>query len=288
METEQLGFGWMGMLDKARPWVGSRVTHQPAPQTYFVSHVPYELTESIDEFKLKDDVYGIYYPLVQMMGTNMRKVPDYEIRDLLKNQGKWTGAYQNGLDGLSFFNTAHPVDFYDAAKGTYVNDFRSGGQTINGILTGGALAPNAYATLWQEFASRRSETNEALGVIPKLTVVPPQLNITAMTILHAQFYAPGSLGNLTSQVGSTENMLKGSTDLLMVPEFAADPTNWYMFDTTRAVKPISWCLRSAADFTYRINPQDPVVFDTHTYTMGSKMQFVPAWSHAWLAAVSGP
>src|SRR5258708_15153773 len=44
----------------------------------------------------------------------------------------------------------------------------------------------SYATLWNEMSSRKSESGEALGLLPNCTVIPPQLSYTAQTILHAQ------------------------------------------------------------------------------------------------------
>jgi phage major head subunit gpT-like protein len=287
MTTEQLGFGWMGMLDQMRPWTGSRVVRQPAPETYFVRHRPFELTLSIDQFKLADDLWGIYFPTVQFMGRNAAKWPDYQLRNLIRGLAPWTGGAQIGLDGLTHWNTAHPIDVYDATKGTYINDF-TGAPAVNGINTGGALGPNAYATLWQEFVSRKSQSGEALGLVPNLTMLPPQLHLTALTLLTAAFFSPSSLGNFAGNVGATENVLRGSTDMMMVPEFAADPSTWYMLDTTGPVKPFSWCLRAAPDFVYRNQPQDPVVFDQHTYLFGSKAQGVSAWGHAFLSARSAP
>jgi len=284
---EQWVSGWMGMLDKMREWKGPRITHTPAPQTYLVPIKLFELTEGIDQFKLEDDTYGIYYPTVTFMGENTRKWPDYEVRDLLQNTGAWTGSFQNGLDGLSHWNTAHPVDFYDASKGTYCNDF-TGGVTVNGVLVGGALGVNQFATLWEEISSRKSESGEPLGLMPDCTLIPSQLKITLDTILQAQFIGAPTIGNLTGMVGTTENMLKGWTDRLLWPELNAAPTVWYMLCCNKPVKPFSWLLRLAPDFVYRINPQDPVVFDTHTYVYGSKSRGSPAWGFPWLSAKSAP
>src|SRR5271166_4449941 len=46
--------GWTGRMPKARPWFGSRVTHEAAAQTYQVTPIPYELTYAIDRFILED------------------------------------------------------------------------------------------------------------------------------------------------------------------------------------------------------------------------------------------
>lgn len=285
--TEQSIYGWIGMVDKMREWVGPRTVHSPAPQTYTLINQNFELTESVDKFKLEDDQFGIYYPMVQFMGIQAKKWTDIQLRDLLTNSGSQIGTRQIGLDQLTHWNTAHPVDFYDSSKGTFCNDFTGGGVVVNGVTVGGALAPTAFATLWQEMASRKSESGEALGIVPNLCMVPPQLDITAKTILHAQFFAPQTGLSGTTNVGATENMLKGSSDILMVPELAASPTVWYLMDTNKPVKPFIWQLRQAPEFVYRITPQDPVVFDTHTYVYGVTSRGAPGFSHAWLSSRSG-
>ena len=287
--TEQQGYAWIGQLDKMREWIGPRTVHHPMPQTYFVTNKLFELTESIDAIRLHNDTYGVYTPVVQMMGQSVKKTPDYQLRDLINSAGSYNNAtLQAGLDKLAHWSAVHPVDLYDSSKGVYVNDFGASGTSIGGVTVGGALAPNAFATLYQEFMSRKGESGEALGVVPNLTVVPPQLDIVAKTILHAQFFAPQSFaGTPGTNVGATENMLKGSTDLLMVPDFAAYPATWYMLDTSRPVKPFIWQQNMAPDFVYRINPDDPVVFDTHGYLYGSRCYAAPGWSLAWLSARSG-
>lgn len=292
--TEQWVSGWIGMLDRAREWLGSRVVRQPAPQTYLVPIQNFELTEGIDRFKLQDDTYGIYMPTIAMMGENMKKWADWELRDLLQDRGSQTGQRQNGLDTLTHWNTAHPVDFYDASKGTYSNDFR-GGFTVNGVNVGGALSINAFSTLWQEIASRKSENNEALGLMADLTVVPTQLTTVGKVILNSMFFAPPQIGSIGSgsganapNVGATDNPLKGATDLLTWPDLSNDPTTWFQLVTNRPVKPFSWLKREAPNFVYRIQPTDPAVFDTHTYIYGSEARGAPAWGFGWLSAISGP
>jgi phage major head subunit gpT-like protein len=311
--TEQWVSGWIGMLDKAREWIGPRVTHTPAPQTYLVPMQLFELTEGIDQFRLEDDTYGIYNPVVDFMGIQMAKWPDYQIRDMIQNQGSQTGARQLSLDGLTHWNTAHLVDFWDASKGTYPNDYTNGGVTINSLLVGGALAANSFATVWEDMARRKTESGEPWGIIANMAMTGPMLKLAMDTILQAQFMGLpviGSIGTASVNpnpptagmpanaplVGATENMMKGWTDRIMWPELGGSTaigggtmdSVWYVMDTSKPVRPFSWLLRSAPDFTYRIRPDDPVVFDTHTYQYGSKARGTPAWSFPQLASRSGP
>jgi phage major head subunit gpT-like protein len=309
--TEQWVSGWLGMVDKMREWIGPRITHTPAPQTYLVPMQLFELTEGIDQFRLEDDTYGIYNPTVSFMGLQAAKWPDYQLRDLLQNQGSQGGFRQTGIDNLSYFNTAHPVDFWDASKGTFPNDYTAGGVTINSVLIGGGLASNAFATVWEDMARRKSESGEAWGVMPDLAVTGPMLKLPMDTILQAQFIGLPVIGTIgigntqtagmpapvnSPLIGASENMVKGWTDRLMWPDLGGSTaigggtydSVWYVGDTSKPVRGLSWLLRQAPDFTYRIRPEDPVVFDTHTYQYGSKARGAPAWGFPQLFSRSGP
>lgn len=279
--------GWIGALDAPRLWIGSRITRTPAPQTYTVPIQPFELTEGIDKFVLDDDQEGIYQPIAQNMGANMAKLPDYQMSDLINGIGAYTGLAQKAPDGLNQWSQVHPVDIYDPSKGTYSTDFR-GGLSVNGVTVGGALGVTAFSTLWQEIASRKAENGKPMGLRAGCLMHAPQLKFTADTILQAQFMGAPTLGNLTGQVGSAENMLKGWADPLMWEDLGAYPNRWYLLDVSKPQKPFTWLMRQAANFVTRTAPQDPAVFDNHTYIMGSEARGAPAWGPTFLSAISGP
>lgn len=286
--TEQEIYAWIGRIEKMRMWRGARITRSPAPQTYLVGNDPFELTIEIDKFKLQDDKQGIYYPLAADLGLQAKKVWDYQLRDLLLNQGDQTGARQNGLDGLTHFNTAHPVDLYDSAKGTYCNNY-TGGVSIGGVTTGGALTANGLATVWQDMASRKGEDGEPLGIMADTLIVPPQQKVTAEILCNSAFFSPAAIGSLTGQVGAVDNPLKRfGLNLIVWPELAADPTGWYLTDCSRAIKPFGIQLRQPANFVYRIAETDPAVFDKHMYTYGGDVRGNPMWGPAFLSSYSKP
>ena len=139
--------------------------------------------------------------------------------------------------------------------------------------------------------SRVSENGESLGLVGDLMMVPGQLDITAKTILHAQFFAPQTSTNMIgagTNVGPMENVLKGSSDLFTNNDLnGQSATAWYLFDTTKPMKPFIWQLREAPDFVTRITPNDPIVFDTHTYLYGTKARGAPGWSLPFLSSRSG-
>jgi phage major head subunit gpT-like protein len=291
--TTQYAEGWTGMGRTMREWTGSRVTETPAPQTYFVTVQLWELTESFDVFVMKDDHTGLLSHRPTQLGMNIKKNEDYVLRDLLENVKSQRGSRQNGLDGISHWNSAHPVDFYDSAKGTYPNDYGTGGISINSIQTGGALALNSYATVWQDMANRKSESGEKLGLLPDMTMVPVMLKATATPILQAAFLGAPIWGNLGAgpgpnyaMVGTTENTQRGTSDLLVWPDLSSAAA-WYMLVTNKPRKPFSIIQREAAQFLYRNAPTDPVVFDQHAFLYGAHSRMSPAWSFPWLSSRSG-
>lgn len=280
-------YGWIGMQEKMREWTGSRVVHTPAPQTYLVKNQLFEQTQGLDKFVLSDDRHGLYLPMAQGMGMQAKKWPDYQVRDLLENSGSQTGTRQTGPDGVTFWGTNHPIDFYNSGAGTYVNDLGVSGTSINSITVGGALAPSAYSTAWQEFANRKSESGERLGIRPNLLMVPAQLDFTAKTLLQAAYFSPNSFqASPGTLVGPSDNVLRGSSDILMNGDLTSMAA-WYLFDTSKPMKPVVFQLREAPAWVQRIVPTDPVVFDTHHFLFGVEARGAPAWGPAWLSMRSG-
>ena len=302
IKTAQLQFAWTGIMPKARVWSGPRHVYQAAAQTYTVVPQPFELTYEIDRFNLDDDQFGVFFRMLPDMARQLKRWPDLQMRDLLESSGAWTSTtVQQGFDGLSNFNTAHPVNFYNQSSGgpgTYSNDFTGGGVNVTytksgggttTTLVGGTLTPVGFATLVEYMMTLKGEDNEALGVVPNLLMIAPQLVVEAEMILKSASFAPLQWGQyITSQVGAADNVLKRFGVDFMVNKLLKNAYTWYLMDTTQAVKPFTWVLRDAPVMIPRINENDPIVFDDHMFQWGAWMRGCPAWSYAFLCCRSGP
>ena len=295
--TTFLELGWTGMLNQMRLWQGPRVTEEPAPQTVTYQIQPFEQTRAIDRFRLDDDQFGIYYRLLPDMARQAKRLPDYQFRNLLENSGPQTGYRQNGLDGLSAFNTAHPVDLYNPALGTYANDFTGGGINITypkagggtvTTLVGGAFGPTAFATLAEYMTTIPAEDNEAWGITPNILMHAPQLRMEVELVLKSQFFAPPAWGTITGQVGTADNPLRRFGIEPLENPLLKDVYTWYMFDCTKAFKPLIYGLHTPPVFTPRVNEDDPSVFDNHEYLWGSWARACFSWSFSQTFARSGP
>ena len=305
--TESWTSGFMNMLQKYREWLGARVVQVPTVQTYTVPIKNWENTIGIDEFKFADDTHGLYSPIAAFMGMQAKKLPDYQIRDALLNQGSWTGPFQNCLDGTAIFGTSHPVNFWDASQGTYANDYTSGGVTVNNQVIGGGISVTGYSTVWEDMARRKNESGEAGGWKADLAMSGPALSIAMQTVLQAQFIGAPQIVQLGSNVptvsnapliGATSNLVKGLTDYIMWDDLSSSgaigtSSNtydqvWYLLSTKGPIRPVLWLQRMAPDMINRINPDDPVVFEKHQLLFGSKARGSMAWGFPQSLSRSGP
>jgi phage major head subunit gpT-like protein len=294
---EQWVEAWIEMLPKYREWLGPRFTQNVKPRTYLVPVKNWELTIELDQFRLEDSsaqmAVSYYAPTVSFMGLQAKKLWDYQLRDLLESTGAYpTGsAWQLGPDGLTYWNTAHPVDPYDATKGTYSNDYR--GNTGTAASPGGPFGTQSFNTAWEDMATRKNESGERFGIMPDLSMFPLQIRAAAMTVLQSQFFAPPQMGVMGSGsggnapfVGAMDNPLRGWTDMMINPDLMS-ATQWYMLLTSAPVKPFGILLRAAPDLIPRVTPNDPVVFNEHKYLYGSRARGTPNWGLPWLGSISG-
>lgn len=290
-------YGWTGMLPKPRLWTGPRVVVEAAPQTYTLVNKPFEETLGINRIDLDDDMAGIYYRQIPDLARQLKRQPDYWNRDLLEARGDYSStADQLGFDGLAHWNTAHPVDLYNTAAGTYCNDFTGGGQTISiggvSTLVGGALGLTALATMREYMGILKAEDGEPMGITPDVIMFPSMLEMEIDVLLKSAFFSPPSFGTFTGQVGAVDNPgRRFGLEPLKNELLGAGTTHgrdWYLLDTTKAIKPFLHQEREPTVMVPRMSPSDPVVFDENRYLWGGWGRIGMGWAYAWLSARSGP
>ncbi len=244
-------YAWMDKIPKLRKWVGSRQIQNATARSQLVTNVTFELTESIGKEVLDDDQHGLYAPLAMQMGQQAAKWPDQRVVEDIFT------ANPTAYDGVAFFNGSHLSNLENASIGTIDN------------LDAVALTLTNYAAARAKMMSYVGADGQPLGVMPNLLVVPPQLEGIARQILNSDFVADFIPGNTTTaNVGSSQNVWKGSAQLLVIPELAGAATTWYLFDTTQVVKPFVFQLRQAPEFAYLNKPTDPNVFWDREFIFG--------------------
>jgi len=296
-------YGWIGMTPKPQPWFGSRKGYEPAPQTYQVEVIPYELTLNMDRFILDDsdpNAMSIFWQMLPMMARQWKRHPEYEIRDMLESRGiQSTTTRQSGMDGKLFFGS-HPINLYNPtynngstlfSSGSYQNDF-IGGYTPAGQSTvvGGPFGFASFTTMRAYMRSIPFEDGETAGVIPDAVMVPQTMEVEADFVVKSATVAPpiwGGFAPVTGQVGAADNPLAKLGVRVIVNPFLQYATRWYMGDLSHSEKPVKWIVREAPKTIPRVAENDPIVWDSHRYAWGGYDRVAPAWGYSWLMARSG-
>ncbi len=239
--TAENVYGWMIKLPKMRKWVGDRVIHNVASQDYVVKNDDFELTVSVPRNSVMDDTFGIYNPIASELGQQASKYPDDLLVTLMQS-----GQSLVGPDGQFFFDVDHPISPINATMGTQSN-----------YLVSSAFSEATFDTALATMAGFVGEDGRPMGVTPNLLVVPPQLRFAANKVVARDLTTNGE-----------SNVYKGATDVLVIPELVNKPTEWYLFDTTRALKPFIFQNRMSPQFVPLTAVNDENVFMHKEYIWG--------------------
>jgi phage major head subunit gpT-like protein len=256
-------YGWAADLPIMREWANDeRKVQNVKEMAYNLINRKFELTYAVLRDDIEDDTLGLYTQQFSNLGMQAKKHPDLLMRDTIQ-AGQNTACF----DGLSFFNTAHPVDIYDISKGTYSNYSASGM----------ALTPQNYETVRALMMGYKGTSGVELGIMPNILLVPPQLEITARRIVQSDMI-PSAAGTAPEQ-----NMLKGTADIVVAPELSNQGTRWYLLCTNRGIMPFVYQLRQAAEFTMLTQLTDANVFNLDEYRFGSRIRDNGGYSLPFLA-----
>lgn len=285
-DTELETYGWMDKIPAARQWIGPRLVNSLPTLNRSVTNLDFEITDSIPRNKFEDDKYGIFKFNAVTMGEQMKKLHDQQLAAIMQSTATTqTGPAVSGnpvcFDGTAFFGTSHPVDVSAGASGplgTYSND-----------LTTTSLTPTNYGAVRAQMRGFIGRDGKPIGAVPSLLVVPPQLEEAAKVICESAYIAPALFGDTGSggQVGTTENVWKGTAKYLVVEELANQPKVWYALDQRRAVKPFLVQIRKAPQFVYLVNPTDPNVFFNKEFVFGADSRSAYDVTLPWLAVRGG-
>lgn len=101
--SEEL-YPWLEQIPGMRKWIGERQVKNVRNQAYRLSNEDWESTVSVQRNAILDDRYGVYTPMMRMMGDAAARQPDEVIFAALA-----TGFTTPCFDGQNFFDTDHPV-----------------------------------------------------------------------------------------------------------------------------------------------------------------------------------
>lgn len=253
-------YGWIAQSLAMRKWVGPRIARNLSEHKYELENDDWETTIEVDRNQIEDDNLEMYHSLfIPQMAVAAKKMPDVMVADLIV-------ANPIAFDGKALFANDHPN--YNAT---------GSGATTYDNLHALALDATNFNTVWSTMASIIGEDGRPLGVDGALLMVPPQLRKAGLEVVDA-----------VTTGGGDSNVMRGWANLLVVPEFAANPDAWYVADVSKPIKPVFYQLRRAAQFVSRDSPTDPKVFDRKKFTYGADARGAAGVTLPFLIAKSDP
>jgi len=232
--TDMETYAWLGELPGMKEWIGDREVQNLSGSGYTIRNKDFEVTVAIPRNAIEDDKIGLYSPSIQMLGQAAAQHPDELVFGLLKD-----GFKEKCYDGKPFFAADHPV----------------GKKTVSNKGTA-KLSLESYTAARAAVMGVTNSKGRPLRLVPDLLVVPPALEGTARSIVMSEF------------INGTANTMKGTAEVLVVPEIAGQDTTWYLLCTKRPIKPLIFQERKKPKFVAKTSETDDNVFFSKEYLYG--------------------
>jgi phage major head subunit gpT-like protein len=269
---ESVVYSILDKIPRMRKWLAGspRAVVNASLRSYALVNDDWELTLEIDRNKFNDAQYGQYTPLMGQMGEQAKHWPDDMIATLLQTGNAATSL---SYDQQPFFSTSHPVNMDSTTAGTFSNY----------SATGMALTAANYNTVRATMMSYLGADGKPLGVMPSLLIVPPQLEQAGKQILNTDWIAPGAGFGAIAANAPSQNTLRGSAGLLVIPQLANAPTTWYLVATMGGAKPFIFQNRQAPQFQMYTSANDHYVFKDRKYVFGVDARGAAGFTAPFLA-----
>lgn len=230
-DTRDETYAWLGAVPSMREWIGDRQIKNLAAYGYTIHNKDFELTVSVPRNDVEDDRIGVFKPMFQDLAYSARLHPDKLVFGLLPK-----AFTELCFDGKPFISDNHTPG-YEGKKAK--------AQSNKGTAQ---LTPGSYGAARTQMLTLVNDEGEPLRIVPDLLVVSPQKEAVARTILEA------------TEIHQETNIYKGTAELLVVPELAANPEQWFLLCTKRPVKPFIFQNRRKPQLVAKDKPSDDNVF----------------------------
>ena len=233
--TSDQSYNWLGQMPEMRKWIGEREIQNISAYDYTIKNEPWEMTVGVPRSDVEDDTYGVYNPMFQNLGECAARHP---------NQLCY-GALMNGFTALCYDKKPFFSEKHEVAKKNVSNKGTK------------RLSLESYKEGRTAIMSLTGDKGKSLGLVPDLLVVSPADEETGRQILEAEF------------INGSSNVYKGTAKLLVEPELASKPHQWYLLCTNRSIKPIIYQERKKIKLISKTSDNDDNVFMSDRYLYGA-------------------
>ena len=229
---------WLEQLHGIHEWVGERVLNNAKLGKLTVVNRDFENTIKVSRNEIEDDQYGVYAPLIGMMGSDAENLWKKLAIEALTGNGEWA-------DGNPFFCSGRTL-----GQSTITN-------AVTTALSKAAVeAAIAAMRAWTLYGGEPGE------VRPDVLLVGPTLEATAKQICEADLVSDGT--TTVSNV-SPAKALKVRVSQSLVGNRANE---WYVLGDKNGVKAVGIQKRKLPELTRMDAPTDTNVFMTNDFLYG--------------------
>jgi len=208
-------YAWLEQIPGFREWVGERIFRNVRSQKFEILNRDFEDSVSMGRNEIEDDQYGVYTPLVQMMG---------EMWSLLKREIV--------LEVL----TANPLCF--TGKAFFADDHAYGDETIDNVVTS-ALSESTFNAAFQAAAAWKFSNGKLCRTRFTHLVHGPKLHELAFHIVDAETHVSGGV--------AVANPNYKRVTRVEIEDLAGDYDDyWFLLDASKPVKPVARQIRREA------------------------------------------
>ena len=229
---------WLEQLHGIHEWIGERVLNNAKLGKLTVVNRDFENTVKVSRNEIEDDQYGVYSPLIGMMGSDAENLWKKLAIEALVGNGEWA-------DGNPFFCSARTL----------------GKSTITNAVTT-ALSKTAVETAIAAMRAWTLYGGEPGEVRPDVLLVGPSLEATAKQICEADLVSDGT--TTVSNV-SPAKALKVRVSQALIGDHASE---WYLLGDKNGVKAVGLQKRKLPELTRMDRDMDGNVFMTNDFLYG--------------------
>ena len=244
-------YAWLDLVPGFREWVGERLYKNVRSQKFEVLNRDWEDTVTIPAKDVEDDQYGVYTPIVRMMGAAWAlKLYQLPIAVLTSNAV--------GFDGAALCADTHTYGDY-----TFDN------------LTTSALSVTTFNAAFLAGAGWQFSNGEYIQ--PRFTHLlhGPKLRSTAFALVDAEYM----IGE--TNVGGTKNNEKFKRcERVEIPDFVGTYDDyWFLIDGSRPVHAISRQIRKTPSPRMSTDPEWVQRYGKIDYLADGRAAAAPAFPH---------
>lgn len=116
MSTKTMETPIASMIGPLEEWTGPRTVESLSEGAYSITAKKFQKTVGVPRESFEDNTQGTYIAQMETFGQQVSAWPDQQVQKKLE-----AGETDVCLTGVSFFNTAHPVERGNTAAGTFSN-----------------------------------------------------------------------------------------------------------------------------------------------------------------------